>query len=280
MGENLRVKARKFPGLVNSTVIDWFQKWPLDALRSVSRKFLDDPELSLGSDEVKNSIIEFMPVSFDIVQKESAAIFQSEKRNVYTTPKSFLELIKLYKSKLKIKKDAIEDNRDRYVSGVKLLEDIQTTVKELNVVLEEKRIEVDEKKANAEEIEATVKVEKEKVEKESATAQVDLDKASDLSEFISNKKADIEGKIAVAMPKVNETLAKLDNLDKKQVEFIKSLASPDEKIKQTIYVLMHLFTDVPLGATVKSNKGKIELTWNLAKTLIKEPAKFVVDMKT
>jgi hypothetical protein len=36
------------------------------------------------------------------------------------------------------------------------------------------------------------------------------------------------------MPKVQETLAKLDNLKKDQVDFIKSLASPDEKIKAVI----------------------------------------------
>lgn len=93
VGENLRIKARKFPGLVNCTVIDWFQKWPLDALRSVSHKFLSD--LELGTEEVKACIIEFMPFSFDVVQKESVEIFRTEKRNIYTTPKSFLELIKL-----------------------------------------------------------------------------------------------------------------------------------------------------------------------------------------
>jgi len=80
VGENLRVKARKFPGLVNCTTIDWFQKWPQDALRSVSKKMLD--AVDLGRDEIKAAIIEFMPVSFDIVQKESENIFNSEKRNI------------------------------------------------------------------------------------------------------------------------------------------------------------------------------------------------------
>lgn len=93
VGENLRVKARKFPGLVNSTVIDWFQKWPKDALHSVSRKFLE--EMELGTNEVKDAIISFMPESFEIVQRESDAIMQSEKRAVFTTPKSFIELLKL-----------------------------------------------------------------------------------------------------------------------------------------------------------------------------------------
>jgi len=163
---------------------------------------------------------------------------------------------------------------------VKLLEDIQTTVAELNVILEVKKIEVDAKKAEAEKIEATVKVEKDKVEKESASAQITLDGAKNLKDFIEKKKGQIEGDIAVAMPKVQETLDKLDKMDKKDVDFIKNLASPDDKIKQTVFVLMHLFTNVDLDSKVVSDaKGKIELTWPNAKKLINNPSKFVEDLK-
>ena len=33
--EEFRIRAKRFPALVNSTVIDWFQPWPVDALFSV-----------------------------------------------------------------------------------------------------------------------------------------------------------------------------------------------------------------------------------------------------
>jgi len=49
VGENFRQRARKFPAIVNCTVIDWFQPWPLTALLSVARKFTND--LDLGTDE-------------------------------------------------------------------------------------------------------------------------------------------------------------------------------------------------------------------------------------
>lgn len=161
-----------------------------------------------------------------------------------------------------------------------MLEDIQNTVAELNKILEVKKVEVDEKKAQAEEIEAIVKVEKDIVEKESASAQVTLDGAKNLKEFIENKKADIEGKIAVAMPKVQETLEKLDKMDKKEVDFIKNLANPDEKIKQIMFVIMHLFTNVDLDSKVQAApNGKIDLTWPNAKKLINNPSKFVEDLK-
>jgi dynein heavy chain len=34
-----------FPSLVNCTTIDWFNNWPLEALRSVARSFCADLEL-------------------------------------------------------------------------------------------------------------------------------------------------------------------------------------------------------------------------------------------
>jgi dynein heavy chain len=48
---DFRVRARKFPGLVNCTVIDWFHPWPADALLSVAENFLKD--IDLGTEDVK-----------------------------------------------------------------------------------------------------------------------------------------------------------------------------------------------------------------------------------
>jgi len=32
VGENMRIKSRKFPGLINACSMDWFHSWPRDAL--------------------------------------------------------------------------------------------------------------------------------------------------------------------------------------------------------------------------------------------------------
>ncbi|KAL0172594.1 hypothetical protein M9458_032905, partial [Cirrhinus mrigala] len=42
VGNSLRLHARRFPALLNCTTLDWFQEWPLEALQSVSFKFLQD----------------------------------------------------------------------------------------------------------------------------------------------------------------------------------------------------------------------------------------------
>lgn len=45
VGSTLRVRARKFPALVNSTSINWFHEWPQEALISVSKRFLQELEV-------------------------------------------------------------------------------------------------------------------------------------------------------------------------------------------------------------------------------------------
>ena len=65
VGDAFRNRSRKFPALINCTVIDWFHAWPEEALLSVAKKFLE--EVEMPTEDVRNSIIKFMPFSFKLV---------------------------------------------------------------------------------------------------------------------------------------------------------------------------------------------------------------------
>lgn len=58
VGDAMRVRARKFPGIINSTSIDWFHPWPKDALIDVAYRFIQDVELD--TDELRKNIAEVM----------------------------------------------------------------------------------------------------------------------------------------------------------------------------------------------------------------------------
>jgi dynein heavy chain len=66
----------------------------------------------MDSDEIREGIVKFMPFSFSKVGEFSELIMIQERRAVYTTPKSFLELISLFKTMLETKKGAIERQRE------------------------------------------------------------------------------------------------------------------------------------------------------------------------
>jgi len=119
VGDAFRNRARKFPALVNATVIDWFHPWPYEALLSVATKFLE--EIEMPNDEVRNSVIKFLPFSFSEVQKLSEEVLVKDRRYIYTTPKSFLELIGLFKGMLGKKKGGLENELEKYQNGVNRL---------------------------------------------------------------------------------------------------------------------------------------------------------------
>merc|ERR1711871_522257 len=62
VGDAFRTRARKFPAIVNCTVIDWFQPWPYEALYSVGKRFM--AEVDLGGEGVRDAIEKFLPFSF------------------------------------------------------------------------------------------------------------------------------------------------------------------------------------------------------------------------
>jgi len=54
----MRVRARKFPGIINSTTIDWYHAWPKNALINVADKFIDN--LEFPSEMIKKNVSEYM----------------------------------------------------------------------------------------------------------------------------------------------------------------------------------------------------------------------------
>lgn len=98
VGEAMRVRSRKFPGIINSTSIDWFHPWPKDALIDVAFRFIG--ELEFPTDEIRQNIALNMAEVHTSIDEANKKFLKLERRHNYTTPKSFLELIDFYKKLL------------------------------------------------------------------------------------------------------------------------------------------------------------------------------------
>lgn len=98
VGENLKFRARKFPGIVNSSIIDVFHPWPRDALIDVASRFTKD--LDFSNDKIKDSVAVNMSDVHCSIDDANVKFLKLERRYNYTTPKSFLGLIDFYKELL------------------------------------------------------------------------------------------------------------------------------------------------------------------------------------
>jgi len=90
-----------------------------------------------------------MPYSFTCVNELGLRLLEQERRYAYTTPKSFLELIKLFTSMLEKKSDALENNKSRYQSGLIKLKETSSQMEVIEVEVKEKQIEAEAKRRDA-----------------------------------------------------------------------------------------------------------------------------------
>ena len=107
----MRSRCEKFPALLKNTVMDWFYHWPHEALISVADKYLQ--EAYMPGDDMRQAIIEFMPFTLNVVNETSEQFHEAERRFVYTTPKSYLEFIKLFKSMLSSRMNHLEKEKEK-----------------------------------------------------------------------------------------------------------------------------------------------------------------------
>nr|CAH8820074.1 unnamed protein product [Trichobilharzia regenti] len=239
VGDKLRLRARRFPALVNCTCIDWFHEWPQEALLSVSERFLEDcPGLS---DEVRKSVSQYMAYAHTTVNELSQQYLQKERRHNYTTPKSFLEQISLYKRMVGAQIDELQHKIERLVNGLERLKSAGEQTSELKVQLAEQEIIVNEKTENANKLIIVVGKETEKVTAEKEIAAEEEAKVSVIKAEVEVKQQECENDLRKAEPALIAAQEALNTLNKNNLSELKALTSPPPDVVTVCSAVMCLF---------------------------------------
>uniref|UniRef100_H3G776 AAA+ ATPase domain-containing protein n=1 Tax=Phytophthora ramorum TaxID=164328 RepID=H3G776_PHYRM len=243
---DFRMRARKFPALVNCALIDWFQPWPKEALRSVAARFLsfdNIPQLS-PAENVAMAVQNFMPFAFQSTNTLASEFFAREKRRVYSTPKSYLECLTLYRRLLAQKHSRHQNAMQRLQSGLEKMESTGEIVATMEEELKRTLEEAENKKVIVEELAARLQKDKELVENETAKANVEREKCAIIQTDVSAKKADTEADLAQAEPMVEAAMAALDTLNKKDLGNCKTMAKPPAGVGDVFGAVVVLFAGV------------------------------------
>jgi dynein heavy chain len=148
VGDALRLRCRQYPSLINCMTIDWYLPWPEVALSAVASRFISN--LDLPNESTRSGLVAMCSYIHKSIETASDKYFAALRRRLYTTPKSYLDLIRLYISLLGEQQSALEKRMQKMVSGVRKLHEtnemvatLQRELQELQPILQDKTVQTE-----------------------------------------------------------------------------------------------------------------------------------------
>jgi len=268
VGDLFRQRARKFPGIINCTSIDWFHEWPKDALVSVAQKFLENVDIG-GKPETRDNIAYHIAEVHTSVGQLSIEYLKEEKRYNYTTPKSFLELIAFYKKLLKDRKNDMNNGIKRLDIGLETLMRTNRDVAKLQEFLVVKKKEVETKKAATDALLEEMGKQRSEAEAQQAMADVEKSKADHMASEARKLEEQAAGDLAIAKPALEASKDAVNCLDKASMTELKSFTKPPggvDKVTAALLIMIKL--------------EKKDFTWENAKKMMAKVDQFKEKLET
>lgn len=199
-----------------------------------------------------------------------------ERRPVYTTPKSFLELIKLFKVMLNRKQGELEKSKDQYETGVIKLTATGEDVAKLEEELKVFAVVVEEKAKVADEKAEVVGAEKTKVEAQNAVAEKKAAECNKIKVTVEAQMASVQKDLDAAIPALEAAQAALDSLSPDDFKMLKAFKNPAKALVTCMTAVLHLLAGVEDGVPVdKKGNVKTDKPWNVGLQLMSSPQGFM-----
>lgn len=229
VGDKFRNRALKFPGLISGCTMDWFTRWPIEALRAVAEKFTGEVDIAC-TDLVKKEIVYHIAFVHEAVTEACDTYFLQLRRRTHVTPKSYLSFLNSYKQLYSKKRSDVGILSDRMNMGLQKLVEASKSVAVLQeqLVVKEKELAVASKSADAVLAEVTASTAAAEKVKDSVL------KVKTKSETIANAiKADkeiAEGQLEAAKPALEEATNALNSIQPSHIATVRKLAKPPHLI--------------------------------------------------
>ena len=261
VGEKFRNRSLKFPGLFSGCTMDWFMRWPKEALVEVSDHFLSNYEMDTPQD-VKESIIKSMGIIQDGVAEVCIEYFNRFRRQTHVTPKSYLSFLEGFKVIYTEKYSEIKMLASRMETGLSKLLEASASVAELSeqLAVKEKDLAIASKEADVVLQEVTVSATA--AEKVKTSVLKVKDKAQAIVDEIDTDKKLALGKLAAAEPALLEAEKALSTIKAADIATVRKLGKPPHLIMRIMDGCLLLFQKPVVKVTMDPDRpGFFNASW-------------------
>ncbi|RDD38836.1 Dynein heavy chain 1, axonemal [Trichoplax sp. H2] len=275
IGEIFRQRLRQFPSLVNCCTIDWFSKWPSEALRSVAQHFLKELANFDVTTTVFDALVSICVNMHESVCERSELYLTELSRYYYVTPSNYLQLLGTFARIFTLKKEELIKKRDRTKTGLdKLLataeevEKLQEELETMRPLLERAAIETSETMQQIKKDTSVAEETKVVVQKEEKQAAIQAQKTQEIAD-------EAQRELNEALPALEAALSSLKSLNRNDVVEVRTMHKPPAGVRMVIETVSIMKGIKPRKVAGDKVGMKVDDYWEPGKALLSDPGKFL-----
>jgi dynein heavy chain len=263
VGDSFRTRCRKFPSLINCTTIDWYSKWSSQALLSVATRVLSSvPDTT---PEQVRALSDACVAAHESMDEKCEVFYDVMRRRVYTTPKSYLDMLSCYVWMLTERRNELRAQQNRFLTGVTKIVDTKAVVAELKEMLTKLQPSLVEKRKATEVLIAQLDIDTREADKVRVVVERETKLVNQQTEAQRELQLEAASDLDKTRPLLEAAEKAVSSLDRTQLAELRIMKNPPPLVSLALESVCLFFGEAP--------------TFDNAKKICANPS-FVTQLKT